>query len=185
MNIFKQQFLLHLIGISISSGAVVTFSDSVDVISGSPSYTLDSTPYGNSIIGTGEWFVDVTFSSTINSFEVAHSIFLFSSGSLDTVTVFGTTSGAVELTANAGFPTEEGFSGTAGVLPNEHVFDLSGYNLNQGGNTLFSGFDSISTINFSGSYTSVPEPSASMLLVTTMVSLTFRRRRFRRINKAQ
>lgn len=173
----KIQILLAAICSSLTFGTtIIPFSDNVDVVPGMP-ITLDTSPYTNSIIGVGPWYVEANpFSSSMSSLEITHYIFLLGSGLLDTVTVYGSASGMVELTANPGFPSEQAFAGQIGVLPNEYVFNLSGYNMNQGGVTLISGFDSISKINFSGSYMETPEPSTSILLAVSIVGLAFTRR---------
>ena len=176
-----KQILLSMALAGSSLGATtIVFSDSVNVVAGAPptSYILDSSPYMNAVIGQGQWEL-LSFSSTISDFSINHYIFLFGSGTLDGVKVYGIPqlSGALTLTANPLTPLAQTFMGTAGALPNEYVFNMSGYNLNQGGATLISGFSSISTINFAGTYTVVPEPSTMLLAGMTAMSLLLHRRR--------
>jgi len=158
---------------------IIPFSDTVDVVSSTP-ITLDGGPYANSIIGTGVWLVDPNPFSSIISLELNHSILLLGAGALNIVTVYGSTSGMVELTANPFHPTnEQSFAGQSGALPNEYIFNLSNYNLGQGGVTLIDGFDSISRINFAGSYMTIPEASSGLLFSITAIILTSIRRRGR------
>lgn len=173
-----KQLILAFAFSSASFGATV-FVDSVNVVTGMPPapYTLDSTPYMNTVIGQGQWEVSVSPFSTISSFEIIHSIFLFGSGSLDIVKVYGSTGGAVSLTVNPGLPAQQTFLGSSGSLPNEYVFSLNNFSLGQGGSTLISGFGSINTINFSGSYSVIPEPSGMMLTGAATISFLLRRRR--------
>jgi hypothetical protein len=173
-------FLLLIAFTSTTFGAtVIAFSDSVNVITTAPptNYVLDSSAYMNGVIGQGSWEVDVSPFSTIGSFDVLHSISLFGSGSLSNVKVYGAAGGTVSLTVNSGLPTEQVFLGTVGSLPDEFVFNLMNYDLGQGGSTLLAGFGSIDTINFSGSYTMVPEPSAVLFSGIAPIILLMRRRR--------
>lgn len=176
----KLQILLATICTGLAFGATISFSDDVDVVSGTP-ITLDTSAYTNTIIGTGAWLVEANpFSSSMSSLEVNHYISLLSSGTLDVVTVYGVSSGMLELTANPSHPTnEQSFEGQSGALPNEYVFNLSGYDLGQGGVTVIDGFDSISRINFSGSYATIPEPSVPILLAVTAIGLALTRNKCR------
>ena len=176
----KQVLLaISLAGSSLGATTIV-FSDSVNVVAGAPptSYIFDSSPYMNAVIGQGQWELFST-SSTISNLNINHYIFLFGSGTLDSVKVYGVPqlSGALTLTANPLTPLQQSFAGTAGALPNEYVFNMNGYNLNQGGVTLISGFSSINTINFAGSYTVVPESSTLLLAGIATISLLLHRRR--------
>jgi hypothetical protein len=159
---------------------ILNFSDGVDVVPDTPSgsYFLDASPYANTVIGKGAWDVAADPFSPISSLNINHYIFLFGAGSLESVTVHGITSTEVNLVVNSGMPDEQTFLGESGILPNEYFFDLNGYNLNQGGSTLFVGFDSIDSINFTGTYTAVPEPASAGVLMgaLALASASGRRR---------
>lgn len=172
----KLQILLATICPGLVFGATILFFDDIDVVSGTP-ITLETSAYANTIIGTGTWQVEANpSSSSISSLEINHYISLLGSGTLNTVTVYGLASGIVELTANPSNPTnEQSFDGQSGALPNEYVFNLSGYDLAQGGVTLIEGFDSISRINVSGFYATIPEPSTAIFLALTAIGLTLTR----------
>ena len=158
-------------------GATTIFSDSVNVVSSPTSIVLDSSPYANTIINQGGWDVVAnTFTSTISSLEINHYIFLFGSGTLSTVRVFGTTQSVVSLVANPGTSFEQTFLGTPGTITNEYVFNMNGYSF-QPNVTTVSGFSTISTINFAGAYTVVPEPSTMLLAGMATISLLLHRRR--------
>lgn len=169
---------LILIGFALSNlslgAATYVFSDSVDVISAVPpaKYFLDASPYANSVIGTGVWEVVVNPFSPIGSFEVSHYISFFGDGVLESVKVYGSSPSDVYLIANPGLPTEQTFLGSPGALSNEYIYVLSGFDLNQGGTTLIAGFTSINTINFSGSYTQIPEPTTAGLFLGIFVLTT-------------
>ncbi|MDB4437986.1 PEP-CTERM sorting domain-containing protein [bacterium] len=172
--VIKNQTLLAAVFGGLASGStIVNFSDTVDVLSGANS--LDSSSYTNSIISADfsstEWTVFSETTSPISNFWVDHSIFLLGSGTLNTVKVFGVASGAVNLIANPTFPSEESFSGVWQFPEDEYVFELLGYDMAQGGTTLFSGFDSISSIEFSGTYETIPEPSTPILLGLSILGL--------------
>lgn len=173
-----KQLLLALAFSSASFGATV-FLDSVDVVTGMPPtpYSLNSTPYMNTIICQGQWEVSASPFSTISSFDIIHSILLFGSGSLDIVKVYGSTGGPVSLTVNQGLPAQQTFLGSSGTIQNEFVFALNNFSLGQGGSTLITGFNSINTINFSGSYSVIPEPSGMILAGVAAISLLLRRGR--------
>lgn len=155
----------------------VTFSDSVDVLFQSPYYTLDASQYVNTVMGvqSGSWMVDSFQETTISNFKVTHSIFLLGQGTLNTVRVYGSTSSTVNLIANQNTPQEQSYSGSTGTLTNEFVFNLSGYDMAQGGETLFTGFDTITKITFSGEYMQIPEPSASYVLLLPAAGLALGR----------
>jgi PEP-CTERM motif len=175
------KILLAISLVSSSSGATtIMFSGSVNVVAGAPpmSYLLDSSPYMNTVIGQGSWEL-LSFSSTISNLNINHYIFLFGSGTLDSVKVYGVPqlSGVLTFTANPLTPLQQVFMGAAGTLPNEYVFNLGGYNLGQGGSTAIAGFSSINTINFAGTYTVIPEPSTMLLAgMATMSFLLCRRK---------
>ena len=176
----KQALLaISLAGSSLGATTIV-FSDRVDVVAGAPQtpYFLDSSPYMNDVIGQGSWELFST-SSTISNLSINHYIFLFGSGTLDIVKVYGMPllSGTLTLTANPLTSSQQNFIGTAGTLPNEYVFNMNGYNMNQGGETLITGFNSINSINFAGTYTVVPEPATLLLAGMATVSFLFRRLR--------
>lgn len=179
----KNELLPYLASASILTASTgITFSDSVDVLAGSP-YTLDTSQYQNTIIGeeSGQWGLLVHSSSTISNFGISHYIFLFGQGTLDTIRVYGTTSGTVNLIARPG-QSQRTFLGSAGTEPNEYLFNLGGYDMAQGGETLFTGFDTMTKITFSGEYTNIPEPAASSLLfLASIAGLTLIRKSY--INK--
>lgn len=159
-----------------------SFSDRVDVVSDMPpgSLFLDPSPYPNTVIGKGSWEVIANPFSSISSLDINHYIFLFGEGSLESVTVYGITLAGVSLVVNSGMPNEQMVLGEPGVMPDEYFFDLDGYNLYQGGSTLIVGFDSIDVINFTGTYTVVPEPAAASALVGAVaLTLSLGRRRIK------
>jgi hypothetical protein len=175
-----KHILLTMILAGSSLGATtIVFSDSVNVVAGAlpTSYILDSSPYMNTVIGQGQWEL-ISFSSTISDFNINHYIFLFGSGTLDSVKVYGVPqmSGALTLTANPLTPLAQTFVGTVGAFPNEYIFDMNGYSF-QPNVTTISGFSTITTINFAGAYTVIPEPSTMLLAGITAMSLLLRRRR--------
>jgi len=157
----KYIFAFTLCALSHNASAQ-NFSDKVDVVSDIPSgsYHLDSAPYPNTVIGRGHWEIVADPFTTISSLNIEHYIFLFGTGSLESITVYGSAFAEIGLVINSGSPTEQSFTGI-GIQPGEYFFELSGYNLNQGGSTLVSGFDLISTIKFTGSYSVIPEPASA------------------------
>ena len=173
----KQIFLSIFLASSCLGATTIIFSDSVNVVSSPPPIVLDSSPYANTVINQGGWqAVANTFTSTISSLEIDHYIFLFGSGTLNTVKVFGTTQSVVSLVANPGTFFEQTFIGSPGTTSNEYIFDMNGYNF-QPNVTTISGFSTISTINFAGTYTVVPEPSTMLLAGMATMSLLLHRRR--------
>ncbi len=173
-----KQILLLLTLPRLSHGAtVINFSDSVNVIFNPPPIVLDSSPYSNTIINQAEWKVAAnTFTSTISNLEINHYIFLFGSGALNTVKVFGTTQSVVNLVANPGTLFEQTFVGSPGTTADEYIFNMNGYNFQPNATTI-SGFSTINTINFAGTFTLVPEPSALLLTGVAAASLLLLRRR--------
>ena len=173
----KQIFLSIFLASSCLGATTIIFSDSVNVVSSPPPIVLDSSPYANTVINQGGWqAVANTFTSTISSLEIDHYIVLFGSGTLNTVKVFGTTQSVVSLVANPGTFFEQTFIGSPGTTSNEYIFDMNGYNF-QPNVTTISGFSTISTINFAGTYTVVPEPSITILAGMACMSLLLYRRR--------
>ena len=173
----KQLFFVILLATQSLEAAVVQFSDSVNVVTGPPPlpYTLDFSSYPNTVIGQGLWQVAVDPSSVLGSFDVLHYISLFSTGTLDRVTVTGTAASNVRLVANLGTPVEQTFLGSSTTTA--YDFNLSGYNMDQEDSTLLTGFTSISKITFTGSINTIPEPSA--FIFTSMAKLTIVMRRKR------
>ena len=174
-TILTRNALLAMSLSGVSFGAtVINFSDSVNIISSPPSIILDTLPYANTVIGV-EWLV-FTSSTTITNLDISHHIFLFGSGALNTVRVFGSAQSVVSLVANPGSPFEQTFLGSPGPTASEYIFDMSDYNF-QPSVTTISGFSTISTINFVGAYTLIPEPSGMILSGMATISLLLRRRR--------
>lgn len=153
----------------------VSFSDRFDVIQSAEfEYQLDGSPYANTVIGMGNWEVTLIPPVSIQSFDVLHSIFLFGEGVLDRVRVFGTAISDSEPTLTIDIEEELSFTGIAGISANETIFELSSTLMNQGGNTLISGFTTIDTIEFEGRYTNIPEASSIILLLPCLFVVLFR-----------
>ena len=169
----KQILLSIALASSCLGSTTIIFSDSVNVVPGPSSIDLDSSPYTNTVINQGEWQV-VSFSSTISNLDINHYIFLFGSGTLNTVKVFGTTLSTVRLVADPGSFFEQTFTGSPGTTANEYVFNMNGYV--QPSKTTIIGFSTITSINFAGTYTVIPEPSTMLLAGMAAMSLLLHRR---------
>ncbi len=170
----KQILLSVSLASSCLGATTISFSDSVNVVSGPSSIILDSSPYANTVIDQGGWQV-LAVSSTISDLDINHYIFLFASGTLNTVKVFGNTLSMVSLVADPGSFFEQTFTGSPGTTTNEYVFNMNGYI--QPSKTRIIGFSTITSITFAGTYTVVPEPSAMFLAGMAAMSLLLHRRR--------
>jgi hypothetical protein len=169
-NMIKEIVITTCALVSTCAASTVTFSDQFDLLVESEfNYNLDGSAYANTMIGLGNWMISIPPPASIQSLSIAHSIILFGEGMLDRVIVSGSAIDSSDLSLLAESRSSQSFASQLGARPDTYIFDLSGFNLHQEGDTVISGFSAIESIKFEGRYTNIPEASA--LLTYTVILL--------------